>query len=331
MNGMIFDIQRFSTHDGAGIRTVVFFKGCPLRCAWCENPESQEAGPELLFDPKHCIDCASCLRPEAGGFMHRNAEGRIAPARRAQRALGAAGSAGGGRPAEPAAGLTAEPATGLPALAELCPSLAIRIAGREASAEEIIAEVMKDEAFFRKSGGGVTFSGGEPLAQGALLRELLGAFAERGVDCAVESCLAVGRGALESVLPFKPTWLVDLKHTDEHAFREGTGGDLTLVMANLKLLAETGANMVFRVPVIPGFNDDDASMRGIMEFAADLPRPSGGKPRMDLLPYHDLAAGKYAALGRPYPYPRGLAVSTPRLRRQAEAGRALGLDITIGG
>jgi pyruvate formate lyase activating enzyme len=311
MNGMIFDIQRFSTHDGAGIRTIVFLKGCPLRCAWCENPESQETGPELLFDPKHCIDCASCLRPEADAYMHRNESGSISAVHRGL-------------------GIRTESA-GPAALAELCPSRAIRVAGRLVSAEEIIAEVMKDEAFFRKSGGGVTFSGGEPLMQPVLLRELLGAFAERGVDCAVESCLAIGRGILESILPFRPTWLVDLKHTDAGIFCEGTGGDLAEVMANFTLLAESGARIVFRVPVIPGFNDDDASMHGIMEFAASLPRPSGGKPRMDLLPYHDLAAGKYAALGRPYPYPRSLAVTQSWLRRQAEAGRALGMEIAIGG
>jgi len=308
MKGVFFDIQRFSTHDGAGIRSIVFFKGCPLRCAWCENPESQHAEPELLFDQKRCIDCGACLRPEAGGFMHRDDSGRIAA-----RTHLAPGSV---PPAVPA---------------ELCPSLAIRVAGREASAQEIIDEVLKDEVFFRKSGGGVTFSGGEPLLQGALLEELVAAFTGRGIDCAVESCLAVSPAALEKLPAYPITWLADLKHTDAAPFREGTGGDLAPVLANLTRLAAGGAAVVLRVPVVPGFNDDEASLRRILEFAAALPHPAPGKPRLDLLPYHDLAAGKYAALGRPYPYPHGLSVSRPFLRRMAEAGRALGLDITIGG
>lgn len=343
MDGMIFDIQRFCTHDGDGIRTIVFFKGCPLRCTWCENPESQAAQPELLFDPRHCIGCASCLVPEARGLMHRDQNGRIAAVR------------------PPIAAGTSVP-TDLGALdtaAELCPSLAIRVAGRKMSAAGIITEVMKDEIFFRNSGGGVTFSGGEPLLQAGLLLELVTTFIGLGLDCAIETCLAAGPGTLEPFLGIPLTWLVDLKHTDATIFREGTGGDLSVVLANMERLADSGAKMVFRVPVIPGFNDNDQAMSAILAYAAELSRRAarhavgsgaqsegdgaqsegagaqpeipGAKPRLDLLPYHELAVGKYAALGRPYPYARGLTVSRSFLDHHAKAGTALGLDIVLGG
>ncbi len=308
MDAVVFDIQRFSTHDGEGIRSIVFFKGCPLRCAWCENPESQLESPELLFDPKHCIDCGACLRPEAGGLMHRGSTGRIAPTR-----------------------IATTDASALDRLAGLCPSLAIRIAGRAMSSGEIIDEVMKDEAFFRKSGGGVTFSGGEPLLHAGIVLELVRGLSGRGVDCAVETCLAVGGEALDALLGQGLTWLVDLKHTDAKAFREGTGGELSPALANLETLSRSGARIVLRVPVIPGFNDDDRSMRSIIEYAAALPWHPTRPRRMDLLPYHDLAAGKYAALGRRYPYQRGLSIAPAFLRRHAEAGAALGLEISIGG
>lgn len=330
MDGIIFDIQRFSTHDGDGIRTIVFFKGCPLRCTWCENPESQATKPELLFDPRHCINCSSCLQPEAGGLMHRDAAGRIAIVR----PVPATGSANA-RISHAA----------MEATAGLCPSLAIRVAGRKMSAGEIIAEVMKDEIFFRNSGGGVTFSGGEPLLQSGVLLELVRSFTGLGLDCAMETCLAIGPGTIEPFLDFSLTWLVDLKHTDARVFREGTGGNLSMVMDNMERLADSGAKMVFRVPVIPGFNDNDQAMGGILAYAAMLAsraqsqqgfagRQHGAavvKPHLDLLPYHDLAAGKYAALGRPYPYARGLSVSRAFLEYHAKAGAELGLEIGIGG
>lgn len=329
MNGTIFNIQRFSTHDGDGIRTIVFFKGCSLRCLWCENPESQALQPELLFDPRHCIDCSSCLQPEACGLMHRDQTGRIAVAR----PLAIAGSS------------AAVDGAAMDTVAGLCPSLAVRVTGRVMSAEEIVTEVMKDALFFSTSGGGVTFSGGEPLMQPQLLLELVTAFTGLGLDCAVETSLAVGSGVLDPFLDFPLTWLVDLKHTDARVFREGTGGDLSVVMANMECLAASGAKMVFRVPVIPGFNDNDQALRDIMKYAAELAMKAGSqqaksgrqpgvaapRPRLDLLPYHELATGKYAALGRPYPYPQGLSVSRALLEHHARTGMELGLATTIGG
>ncbi len=302
---MIFDIQRFSTHDGPGIRTVVFFKGCPLACPWCENPESQAFERELLYKPQHCINCAACLDPSLGGAMRRGPEGAIA----VQRGV--------------------EP---LPALAEVCPSLALRLAGEEASPEAILARVLRDRAFYEKSGGGLTFSGGEPLAQGQALLDLARLAKAAGLNTAMETCLALPRESVSPLLDLVDHWLVDLKHTDKETFRDVAKGDLDQILRNIETLAKAGVDLTLRVPVIPGFNDSEAAMGAILSFAAALPAPADGRPRrLDLLPYHDLALGKYSALGRDYPYPPGLRLEAGRIEKLAELGRASGLAVTIGG
>lgn len=307
---MIFDIQRFSTHDGPGIRTVVFFKGCPLRCPWCENPESQSPKAELLYTRSRCVGCRSCIAAAPAAVV-----------------AGAAGGIEVIRDAEPPR-----------SLASACPASALRLAGREATTAEILAEVLRDRAFFAKSGGGLTLSGGEPLAQIDAACELLEAALGEGLDIAIETCLAVGRPSVERLTSLPLHWLADLKHTNGEAFRGATGGDAALVLGNLRFLAESGADLSLRVPVVPLFNDDEASMRGILEFAASLPppaRPSGNaeRPRrsLHLLPYHDLAAGKYAALGRSYAYPLGLRLESGKIEAFAEQGTELGLDVSIGG
>lgn len=301
---MIFDIQRFSTHDGPGIRTVVFFKGCPLACAWCENPESQSFRPELLYTRSRCIGCGSCLQATDGGAVKSGPEGGILIDREVE-------------PPE--------------SLGSVCPARALRIAGREASIPEIMAEVLKDRSFFSKSGGGLTLSGGEPLAQIDFAMDLFEAALAEGIDLAVESCLAVKRASVERAAALPLRWLADLKHTEPEALRRGTGGDATVVLGNLEYLAKLSADLTIRVPVIPGFNGDEGSMRGILQFAAGLPRPAEGKLQVDLLPYHDLAAGKYAGLGRSYGFPPGTKVESGLMDRYAEIGRSLGLEISIGG
>jgi pyruvate formate lyase activating enzyme len=241
---MIFDIQRFSTHDGPGIRTVVFFKGCPLTCTWCENPESQSFKPELLYTRSHCIGCGSCLQAAWGEALRSDPAGGIVVDRDVE------------PPAE---------------LGNICPALALRVAGRETAVPEIIAEVLKDRSFFAKSGGGLTLSGGEPLAQIDFAMSLLEAALAEGIDIAVESCLAVSRASVARVAAMPIHWLADLKHTEAAAFRKGTGGDAAVVLGNLEYLARSGTDLTIRVPVVPGFNDDDGSMSGILRFAACCP------------------------------------------------------------
>ena len=299
---LVFNLQRFSTHDGPGIRTVVFFKGCPLSCAWCENPESQSAEAEILHDLRRCVGCEACLAPGFGAAMRRIGQA-IMPDR--------------SRPVPQS-------------LTGVCPSLALRVAGQALAAAAIVAEVRKDEAFYRQSGGGVTFSGGEPLLHPELLGECIGRLQGLGIPVAIETCLAVDSGVIEPFLAWGIHWLLDLKHVDAAAFRRGTGGDSALVLANIRRVAASARALTFRIPVIPGFNDDEASMNGIYDFIAGLERPSDEARRLDYLTFLDLAAGKYALLGRPDPY-GGQKLDPKTMALWREAARARHFQTSTGG
>jgi pyruvate formate lyase activating enzyme len=216
-------------------------------------------------------------------------------------------------------------------LARACPSLAIRIAGKEMTAEEVAAEVMKDAPFFAKSGGGVTFSGGEPLAYPVFARELVEILAGRGVRVAIETCLAVAPGALEPLLGLPILWLADLKQVDGARFKEGTGGNLAQVTANTTTLAASGADLELRVPLVPGFNADDASIEAMLTFAAALPNPRGVRRRIDFLPYHELALGKYAMLDRECSWKQVRAVERRDVARWEAKAAALGFATSTGG
>jgi pyruvate formate lyase activating enzyme len=301
---LIFDIQRFSTHDGPGIRTVVFFKGCTLRCAWCSNPEGQSFEPEILYNEHRCVACHACLDAAFGGAMAQHVDGSV----QANRTV-----------------------TAPPGLARACPSLAIRIAGKEMTAEEVVREVMKDAPFFAKSGGGVTFSGGEPLAYPAFARELVEILAGRGVSVAIETCLAVTPGALKPFLGLPILWLADLKQVDAGRFKEGTGGNLDQVIANTTTLAASGADLELRIPLVPGFNADDASIEAMLTFAAALPNPRGVTRRIDFLPYHELALGKYAMLDRECSWKQGGAVERRDVARWEASAAARGFATSTGG
>ncbi len=218
-----------------------------------------------------------------------------------------------------------------PGLAAVCPSLAIRIAGREMTAEEAAREVMKDAPFFAKSGGGATFSGGEPLAHAAFARELAEILLGRGVSVAIETCLAVAPRALEPFLSLPILWLADLKHVDAVRFREDTGGNLAQVSANMTTLAASGADLVLRVPLVPGFNADDASIDAMLAFAAALPNPKAAARRIDFLPYHELALGKYAMLDRECTWKGGHEIDRRDVARWGAKAAALGFATSTGG
>jgi len=298
---MIFDVQRYSTHDGPGIRTNVFLKGCPLRCEWCSNPESQERAVEILFDEKRCLRCRSCLDPQFGGAM-KEVDGRIVPDRTKPVPAG---------------------------LARVCPSQAIRLAGRVTDVDALVTELSKDAVFFSKSGGGVTFSGGEPLDQPEFLVACIERLAALGISVAIETCLAVEPETVAAVLAHNVEWLVDVKHVDEEKYLLQTGGHVGQSLENLRAIARSTPAVTFRIPLIPGFNDTDAERKQIFDFLAALERPGPGAPRVDILPYHDLAAGKYHQLGRPNPYGRKLPPGVLEGWRKAALDR--GFEISIGG
>ena len=218
-----------------------------------------------------------------------------------------------------------------PGLEAACPSAAIRIAGREMTLEDAVREVMKDAPFFAKSGGGATFSGGEPLTSPAFARELADLLLKRGISVAIETCLAVAPKALEPFLDLPILWLADLKHVDAARFREGTGGDLALVNRNMSTLAGFGADLELRIPLVPGFNADDATVEALLSFAAGLPNPGGLKRRIDFLPYHELALGKFAMLDREYPWKPAQGVDRHDVTRWESQAAHLGFVTSTGG
>jgi pyruvate formate lyase activating enzyme len=299
-SGTLFAIKRYALHDGPDLRVTVFLKGCPLSCAWCHNPEGMRPGPQILSIPSRCVGCGECLTA-----CPRNAL-----------------SAG---PASVERDDTACTACGT--CAETCPALAHEALGRNWTVAEVMAEVQKETPFFADSQGGVTFSGGEPLAQPDFLEELLLACGRLGLHRAVDtSGFAPAKTALR-IARHTDLFLFDLKHMDPAAHRRATGVDNAPILANLRLLAETGTRVQLRLPLIPGFNDDDTNIRQTGLLAAALPGVDG----IDVLPYHATAKGKYAKLGLPYPGADIPAADPQRTERAAEILRNCGLTVRIGG
>jgi pyruvate formate lyase activating enzyme len=293
---MIFNIQRFSTHDGEGIRTMIFYKGCPLRCAWCCNPESQSFDYSILYDRRKCKSFGDCQIPEST-LKHIAKRGFNFP----------------------------------PASSEfyrnVCPTRAIQVSGEEKSAEDILHEIEKDLPFYRHSGGGVTLSGGEPLSQGESLVELLLQLKNRNLDVAMETSLHMDWPGVERCLGLVGTFLVDIKHTDSDKFNLFTGGDLQLVKTNLKRLVEAKENIIARIPVIPEFNHTMDEMEKIIDFIGSL----HDIREIHFLPYHTLGTQKYAMLGMEYTFGKKKPVDETGLNNYINYARSKGFTVKTGG
>lgn len=262
--GLIFDIQRFSLHDGPGIRTTVFLKGCPLACLWCHNPESRSSAPEIAFYKAKCIGCLRCADACRHDALIPN-DDRID--RSKCRVCGKC--------------------------AGVCPSEALRMVGRVATVSEILDTAMRDAAFYERSGGGVTLSGGEPLRQYEFSRALLKALREHGLHTAVDTC---GLGSWESVAglaSLADLFLYDIKVVDSAKHERLCGADNSIILENARRLAAEGMEIIFRTPIMPGLNDDSDDLRLLGEFILSLP----GDRKLELLPYHRIGSGKYEALG----------------------------------
>lgn len=261
IRGRITAVKRFEIHDGDGIRTTVFLKGCPLRCRWCHNPETIQPKLEPLLYRDKCIGCGicaslcSCHRLEEG--IHR---------------------------------FDRESCTGCAACVESCPAKALVSGGKWVTAQELLPELLEDSMFYQASGGGVTLSGGEPLFQPEFAARLLHLLKEAGVSTAVDTSCYAPPAALEGLLADTDLFLVDIKAMDAQVHRRCTGVSNEVILENIRLLDSLGKTMDLRVPVIPGWNDDQ--MEKIADFAATLRRARSVK----LLPYHDYGQAKAAAL-----------------------------------
>lgn len=266
----VFDVQRFSADDGPGIRTTFFLKGCNLRCLWCHNPEGIAPERQILFLEARCVRCGAC----AAACPH------------AAHALDAAGNHR----------FLRERCTACSACVGVCPAEALVRKGRPMSTEEVAAEALQDEAFYRASGGGVTFSGGEPLLQADALAEALSCCEKAGLHTAVDTAGLVDWRAFETVLPHTRLFLFDFKALSEPLHRRLTGRGNAMILENLRRLSGCGRTLWVRIPLIKGMNLRDAhdgQWRRMLDWLAGLDRLD----RLDILPYHRLGESKYASLG----------------------------------
>ncbi|MEZ5071955.1 MAG: glycyl-radical enzyme activating protein [Bacteroidales bacterium] len=296
---LVFNIQRYSTHDGDGIRTLVFFKGCPLRCRWCSNPESQSYSPSILFDPSLCQGFGDCLERFPGIIRDDPDHGRVI--RRPEIRT----------PEE---------------LRELCVAKALHLSGESLSPIDILEKVRKDLPFYRNNGG-VTLSGGEPLAQTGELDVLLDLLGAEGISVQVETSLHVSWEKIARTLGKVNTYLADVKHTDPVKYEAQTGGQVTLALDNFVRLDREGVRMIARIPVIPGFNDTKEEIGAILEFIGTRTRVR----EVHFLPFHQMGSNKYNMLGLSYALEGWASLDRADMAPYADQARAMGFQAQIGG
>lgn len=289
--GFIFDIQPFSLHDGPGTRTTVFMQGCPLRCRWCHNPESQPYEGAMLYYPAKCIGCGACVGVCENGTPVRTA-------------LHTDGCAGCGR------------------CADECYAEAVKKSGYRITADGLFGEAIRDREVYRQSGGGVTFSGGEPLMQADFIAGVMERLRNEGVHIAVETSLCVKWENVEKLSGLVDLFFVDIKCVTPAVHKYGVGADNALILENIRKLSASGANIILRTPVVPGFNADEGEIESIGRFICELPQ----RHQAELLAYHGMCAPKYAALGREFPCAGTREPDKDEMERYAGILRNMGID-----
>ncbi len=298
LTGTVFDIQRFSLHDGPGIRTIVFLKGCPLSCQWCSNPESQSVKPVVMYKKKDCLQCGRCVsicKHGAIGPQHPH-------------------------------WINYDLCVGCGECVNACPGGALVLKGHTMSVQQVIQELKKDATTFRRSGGGVTLSGGEPLLQHDFAAELLKACKGQGWNTAIETTGMASAEAVEQVIPYVDTVLMDIKQVDPEQHKKFTGCTNEVILRNAPRISQI-SNTVVRVPVIPGFNFSVDAIRKIAEFARTLT----GVRTVHLLPYHTFGENKYDLLGRDYLLKDIKPLHPEDLKECKQVVESYGLQCIIGG
>ncbi len=296
--GLIFDIQRFSIHDGPGIRTTVFMKGCPLRCLWCSNPESQDPFPILITRDIKCTRCGECATVcPTGAIIIDNDEGRIIDWSACTQCL---------------------------ECVDACKFQALNVCGKYMSIEEILEEVLRDKPFYRNSGGGVTVSGGEPLLQWEFVSELCKTFKENQLHTALETSGLIPWKNFERVLEYVDLVLYDVKHLDPEKHLKGTGVDNKLILENLHRAAKK-ATIWIRTPLIASYNDSKSHFRNLVSLAKEI-----GAEKISLLPYHEGGKSKCEQIGKIYPVPDAKAPPEEYIDELIKMIKESGVKATIG-
>lgn len=298
IRGTVFDIQRFSLHDGSGIRTIVFLKGCPLSCQWCSNPESQGVKPVVMYKQEECLHCGRCeaacklkaISPHNKTFIDRSI------------------------------------CTGCGECVNACPSGALVLKGKTMTVQQVVKELKKDATTYRRSGGGITLSGGEPLVQYEFASELLKACKAQGWDTAIETTGCGSETAIEQVIPYVDTVLLDIKHMNPEKHKQYTGVTNELILKNAQMISRI-SNTVVRVPVVPGFNYSEEEIEEIAKFATTL----RGVRSIHLLPYHTFGENKYDLLGRNYELDGVSPIKPEELEKYKETVERHGFQCIIGG
>ncbi len=296
----VFEIERYATEDGPGIRTVVFLKGCNLRCHWCQNPESQLRKPQVMYYQKQCVGCGKCVEACPNGSVHLK---------------------------EPFGYITDHDTCILcGACVDACFYSARKIVGESYSIEVLFQELMKDKAFYEESDGGVTFSGGEPLLQAEEIARTAEILTQEGIHIAVETAGHVSWDKFQALLPFVDLFYIDLKHIDSDQHKYYTGVRNELILENIQKLSRLHSQVIVRIPIIPGVNNTVEVVTKMFKFLSE----ETGITKVELLQYHRLGMAKYQGLGMQYLMENAENMTKEACEPFAEIGRQMGLAVSVG-
>lgn len=296
--GVLFNIQRYSLHDGPGIRTIPFLKGCPLSCKWCSNPESQKSQPELMFQQSQCVSCGKCIAACPQGALSKSHPTFV------------------DRTKCIACGVCSD----------VCPTNALVIKGKKMTVWQVMQELQKDANIYRRSGGGITLSGGEPLSQPMFTKKLLKACKEKGWHTAIETTGMTNKDTIEQVFPFVDLALTDIKSIDPHIHQQATGVNNRTILENVIRISYITKTVV-RIPVIPNINDTIEEIKSIVDFTQLM----NNVDTIHLLPYHTYGENKYDLLGRIYPMAKMNSIPDSKIEQLKAVIENTGMICHIGG